>query len=394
MKNIQLGEINKAILALTTTKSNEQLYKEIAQTAKTFIGANFVKLLLYEKDHLKRVYYSDELIKQNTITINKYYSKILAANDVLYLSKSDLSRLQMKQFPHEIKQVAIVPLLYSQQMLGFLFLYSLKEKSLSETERDALIIYSHTATLALNKIQLQEDSQKALELRDRFISLASHELRTPLTSIHGYIQLLYSRTKDKETLESRWTKELYAESIRLTTLVKELLDVNRIKQGQFAFVFSEIQLQDIVTRAIDQYRFTNTNHPFEFYCKLTNHQTRIVGDFDKLVEMVSGLLENAIKFSKPGEKIAVILKSHPRMITLEVHDKGKGISKHDLASIMNGFYKPEYAGYIEGMGVGLMLARYIIENHRGKIKIKSKENIGTTVTVSLPTIRSINKTTN
>jgi K+-sensing histidine kinase KdpD len=61
---------------------------------------------------------------------------------------------------------------------------------------------------------------------------------------------------------------------------------------------------------------------------------------------------------------------------------------------MNGFYKPEYASYIEGMGVGLMLARYIIENHRGKIKIKSKENIGTTVTVSLPTIKSDERTKN
>lgn len=61
-----------------------------------------------------------------------------------------------------------------------------------------------------------------------------------------------------------------------------------------------------------------------------------------------------------------------------------------MAAIQNGFYKPEYANFIEGMGVGIMLARHIIENHRGKLKIKSKENEGTTVTVSLPTIKSAN----
>src|ERR1700722_2391672 len=167
MKNIQLGEINKAILALTTTKSNEQLYSEIAETAKSFIGADFVKLFLFDKDRLKREYYSGELIKHNTIIINKQFNKILSTDNMLYLSRTDLDKMHMKQFPHEIKHVAVVPLLYSQQMLGFIFLYFLKEKSISETERDMLILYSHTATLALNKIQLKEDSQKALELRDR-----------------------------------------------------------------------------------------------------------------------------------------------------------------------------------------------------------------------------------
>jgi signal transduction histidine kinase len=391
MKSISLKEVNKAASELVDTKSDKQLYTQIAEIARTLIGADFVKLFLVDKERLKKAYYSDTLVKSNNPISDKNFSSILSANEIRYLKKEDLQRLQLKQFPSEVNSLMVIPLLHSQQLLGFIFLYFLTEKpDLSQTEHELLILYSHMVVLAINKAKLQQESQKALEIRDRFISLASHELRTPLTSIHGYIQLLYSRMKNKDTLESRWTNELYIESIRLTTLVKELLDVNRIKQGQFAFVFSEVPLQDVVTRAIDRYKFINASHPFDFQCRLTNHQTRIVGDFDKLVEMVSGILGNAVKFSKPDEKIVITLRHINGMLTLEVKDKGKGISKKDMAAIQNGFYKPEYASYIEGMGVGIMLARHIIENHRGKLKIKSKENEGTTVTVSLPTIKSAN----
>ena len=106
--------------------------------------------------------------------------------------------------------------------------------------------------------------------------------------------------------------------------------------------------------------------------------------------MVSGLLENAVKFSKPGEKILVSLRHNANSIVLEVRDTGKGISKKDINAIFYGFYKAESTSHIEGMGVGLLLAQHIVENHRGKLKIKSKIDKGTIVTVSLPYVKSHN----
>ena len=391
MENINLSQINKSIHELVDIKTDKQLYTQIGETAKKLLNADFVKLSVTTNDRLKKVYYSDEIISPSTLLTNKNFNKILSSNKILYITQADIRKLQIKKLPEKIKFIIVIPLIHSERMLGLLFLYFLNEREeLTSTEHELINVYVHAVILALNKAKLQEESQKALEIRDRFISLASHELRTPLTSIHGYIQLLHKRMQDKDTLESRWINELYIESIRLTTLVKELLDVNRIKQGQFDFIFSEVPLQEVITRALERYKFTDSTHSFEFLCKLTNHQSRVVGDFDKLVEMVSGLLGNAVKFSKPGEKIIVTLRNDHGMLSIEVRDRGKGISKQDLTSIMNGFYKPEYASYIEGMGVGLMLARHIIDNHRGKIKIKSKENIGTAVTVSLPTIKAAN----
>lgn len=392
MKSVSLEQINKAILALVDTKTDTQLYSQIAQTAKTLIDADYVKLSIFVDNKLKNVYCSDKKVKPNTLVSNKKFSKFLSSKEIFTFTDGDLQKIKTSNLPSEIKFLVVIPLLHAQQQLGFIYIYFKKDKQkLTDAEKELLTLYSHTAVLTLNKVLLQEQSQQALEIRDRFISLASHELRTPLTSIHGYIQLLHNRMKDKETLEARWINELYIESIRMTTLVKELLDVNRIKQGQFAFVYSEVPLQDVIARAIERYRLTNANHPFEFQCKLTDHQSRVVGDFDKLVEMVSGLLGNAVRFSKPGEKITVMLKNSTNngILSLEVTDTGKGISKQDLTAIFSGFYKPEQASYIEGMGVGLLLARHIVDNHRGKLKIKSKKNKGTTVTVTLPTIKKV-----
>lgn len=389
MKNLSLEQVNKAILALSEIKSDKQLYSRIVEAAKDLIDADYGKLFLYLKDRYKRAY-ADEAVKRNILITNKNILKLLASKEIVYMTQEDLKKMQVKELSNDVKFVTIVPLLHAKQPLGYIFLFFTKEKHhLTATEREILTLYSHSAVLALTKAKLQEESQKALEIRDRFISLASHELRTPLTSIHGYIQLLYARLKGKNTVESRWVQELYIESLRMTQLVKELLDVNRIKQGQFAFVFSEVPMQEVVTRAIERYRFTNANHPFEFLSKLENQKSIVVGDFDKLVEMVSGLLGNAVKFSKPGEKITVSLENLHGMISLEVKDKGRGIPKQELTAVLNGFYKPEHASHIEGMGVGLLLARHIVDNHRGKLKISSKENKGTSVTVMLPTIKPL-----
>lgn len=391
MENAQLQEINNAVSALQQANSDKQLYKTIVEEAMKLVQSDYGKLYIYANDRLTKAYGSSPNIKKATLIRNKKSREILRIKKTTVIDKAYIQSLQVRNFPPEIEHVIVVPLLHNQRTLGFLALYFRdKKKKLSDFDISKITLFSRSVSLAITKAQLQDESKKALEIRDRFISLASHELRTPLTSIHGYIQLLHARMakNNSDSVEARWVNELYVESLRMTTLVKELLDVNRIKQGQFAFVFSEVPLHDVVTLALDRYRLTDTNHPFVFESGLGKNETMIVGDFDKLVEMVSGIFGNAVKFSKPGEKIVVQLTNDQGMISLVVKDKGKGISRKDLHAIFDGFYKGDHSSHIEGMGVGLLLARHIVDNHRGKLKINSKENKGTSVSVSLPLLRS------
>lgn len=383
-----LDQLNLSARELLNANTSKKLESTITEAAKRVSKAHNAQLFLYVKDRLKKTYSSDTTVKKCNPAKHAQLKKQLLKITLTHITPTKLHQWNIENLPNNIQSINIVPLNHKDKAIGFVILYTDKQEDLSEQVKKALEILSQTATMAITKIRVQDDSKQALEIRDRFISLASHELRTPLTSIHGYIQLLHAKMADKDTIEARWVKELHTESIRLTTLVKELLDVNRIKQGQFAFVFSEVIIQDVVNRAIDHHRLTNSGHPIIFQNKMEK-ETKVIGDFDKLVEMVSGLLGNASKFSKPHDKITITLNNNQGTLSLIVRDTGKGISKKDLAAVFEGFYKSSYASHLEGMGVGLLLAKHIVENHRGKIKITSKENKGTKVEVLLPTLKAV-----
>ncbi len=386
MKNDILDQINIYAQDLHNANTTKKLESTIVDVAKKLSGALYGQLYIYSKDRLKKVYSSDATIKKCTLVKNPTFKKYLLKNTISYISPEILKQWNPEHIPTGIQSANIIPLYTKDQSVEFILLYMDRQEELPTDTAKALTIYSHIAIMAITRARLQDESKRALEIRDRFISLASHELRTPLTSLHGYIQLLHAKMADKDTVESRWVKELHVESIRLTTLVKELLDVNRIKQGQFAFVFSEVPMHEVITRAIDYHHLTRADHPVLYQNKM-DKETKVVGDFDKLVEMVSGLLGNAIKFSKPEDKITISIKTNQGSLSLIVKDTGRGISKKDLTAVFDGFYKSAHSSHLEGMGVGLLLAKHIVDNHRGKIKITSKENKGTKVEVILPTIK-------
>lgn len=388
MKKDILEKINLSALDLLNANSTKELEQTVVESAIKLVDATSGQLYLYQKDRLKKVYTSTASIKKLSLVKHPLFKPYLQAYKTTYIDGSSLKAWKVENMPRSIASVIVVPLLHNDSTMGHLLLYRESPEKLSADALEGLRLLSKTAVLAISKERMQDESKQALEIRDRFISLASHELRTPLTSLHGYIQLLHARMQGKDSVEARWVNELYIESNRLTTLVKELLDVNRIKQGQFAFVFSEVHMHEVILKAIEHAKIMSADHQVVFQDKVKEGDATVVGDLDKLIEMVSGLLSNAVKFSKPEDKITIILKLSQGMLSLTVKDTGRGISKKDLTAIFEGFYKSAYASHLEGMGVGLLLAKHIIDNHRGKIKITSKEHKGTKVEVLLPTIKA------
>lgn len=387
MKKGNLQRLQVFAHLLLTNNHVEDINQIIVEEAMNITGAEYGSLVYKEKDEIKKGYASSafllKIIKRGTL------EKAMQRKNIFNLQRNDLRNEddvpELKN--HDIKTIIFLPLSYQNTSLGMILLFSHRENFLDEITPDLLTLFCSIATLGLKKTLGQNELKKGLELRDRFISIASHELRTPLTSINGYIQLLRRKIADQNISEARWIESLYVESLRLTTLMKELLDINRINQGKFAFVFSEVSMKDVVEKSIERARVTATQHKIIFENKIINHQHTVIGDFDKLVEMVSGILTNAIKFSPAHSEIQVTLNSNPRTIFVTVKDVGKGMSQEDLAAIFEGFYKSDVA-HIEGMGVGLFLAKHIVAHHRGKIKVNSKVDKGTTVEVTLPQAKS------
>jgi K+-sensing histidine kinase KdpD len=383
MDNI-LEKINKSTLSILGSQSLQEVCKIIVEEGKGLTNAEHGIIYLLKQNKLEVIYSTLPEMAEVKPKKRGFLRKAWTKGEIVALHTKELAKIDSFFSRMNIHSLIILPLLYHDQPIGVLVLHSPREEFFTEKEIELLRLFRSVASIALEKTQLYAQTQNALEIRDRFISLASHELRTPLTSINGYIQLLYGKLAKSESPEARWVKELYTESTRLTHLVKELLDINRIKQGQLQFQLSEVNLKDIVQTAIERFRFINPDKEVILHNGKPNQKFNIIGDSEKLLQMSSALLSNSAKFSRPKSPIKVSLASNNKIISLEITDEGKGIPKSDLEKVFEGFYKSKNAEHQEGMGVGLLFVKHIVEIHKGKLTIDSEEDKGTTIEVKLP----------
>lgn len=213
--------------------------------------------------------------------------------------------------------------------------------------------------------------------------MAAHELRTPLTTISGYIQLLNQKLSGKSLAESRWVNELLLESKRMTQLINEFLEINRITTGKLNYSLKECSLREVVKRALNSFSFVYPGRNIIYTDNLGKNYDFVVGDTDKLEQVFINLLENAAKFSPAKTPIRLTFQGGLRYLKVILTDQGVGIAKRELSKIGKGIYQ-KLKNSESGMGLGLFLVKNIVELHRGTFKIRSKLNQGTTVEVKLP----------
>ncbi|MCL5784093.1 MAG: GAF domain-containing sensor histidine kinase [Patescibacteria group bacterium] len=384
MENI-LETIYKSGLKFLESLTPEETYATVVEEAIKLVKADYGSIFLEQQGELQRVYTSWSSLKpvlaRKRGLVNEVYKSQKPV--ILGVNKGVKVGPDMKKLG--IKSMAIIPLHYRKKPVGVLNTLSRQENHFTDRELNILKLFASMASLAIIKMQLYSETKKALETRDLFISMAAHEFRTPLTTISGYVQLLYSKLTGANVPESRWIEELAWEVGRLTQLVNELLAANRIKSGALQYNWRECGLRDVIARAILDFRFTHPDHKVIFQDQVSKDKDLIVGDFDKLLQVSLNLLDNAAKFSSTDKEIVVGLKFKDPYIILTVRDHGMGIEKKNLQRVFEGFYKGE--DFREGMGLGLFLAKNIIEEHRGSIHLHSRVNKGTLVEVRLPRAR-------
>lgn len=379
-----LDQLHLAVLNLLVPLDQESAYKVIVDEAVKLIDCQDGLIVREVDDKLQTVYGSSPQAAAFTVRRHGNTFKALKENKIIVLHDSDLKRTTSpKTHPRNIHSIILVPLSYQETSEGVLIIRRARDKKFSKDEINTLKLFGSIAGLSIKKNESYEATKQALEARDMFISIASHELRTPLTSLNGYIQLLYSKLSKTDSVEAKWTKSLLEESTRLTNLIKELLEINRIKQGTLQFVLREGHFAEVIKRAIERVAFTHRKRKVVFSNKVTKDQDIVIADFDKMLQVVSALLANALKFSPSNTPVSVTLESAPAFLTMRITDKGKGMGREDVRRVFQGFYK-NTENLQEGMGVGLMLAKHIITYHKGTIDIQSEMKKGTVITVKLP----------
>lgn len=230
-----------------------------------------------------------------------------------------------------------------------------------------------------------EEERRQLERhKDEFIGIASHELKTPVTSIKAYTQILQHRFQKAGDMKSAGMAEkMNAQIDKLTGLIGDLLDVTKVESGRLQFHEGTFDFNALVEEIVEEMQRTTDRHILTPH--LAESQT-IVGDRDRIGQVITNFLSNAIKYSPYADKIIIQTTTDKEWVTLCVRDFGYGISKENQKKVFDRFYRVEASGQetYSGLGLGLYIASEIIKRHNGKIWVESEEGKGSTFCFSLP----------
>lgn len=223
-------------------------------------------------------------------------------------------------------------------------------------------------------------------MKSDLVSTVSHELRTPLSSVLGFTELLLSKTMKPEK-QLKYLETIHKEAKRLTELINDFLDLQRMESGKQQYITEHLNLSEIVLGVIDQYKLSSTHHVL-LVDEALNAEVDV--DKDKIVQVLTNLLSNAIKFSPSNNEVKVLLHNEPDHIIVRIQDNGLGIPKDQIGQLFQKFRRVDNSASkrIGGTGLGLAICKEIIEKQKGTIGIDSVEGEGTTVWFSLPILNA------
>ena len=223
----------------------------------------------------------------------------------------------------------------------------------------------------------------AEQMKNDFISSVSHELRTPLTAIKGWAETLHEGA-DPDTTE-KGMNVIIRESERLSGIVEELLDFSRMQSGRMTLTMDKIDILAELGEAV--YMFSErakSEHKYLLY-EEPRMLSPVLGDINRLRQVFVNILDNALKYTNEGGTISVVASEENGFIRVAISDNGCGIPPEHLPNVKKKFYKANQT--VRGSGIGLALADEIMRLHSGSLEIESHENVGTVVTIRIPTFR-------
>lgn len=230
---------------------------------------------------------------------------------------------------------------------------------------------------------IQNELMEANMVKSEFMSIASHELRTPLTTLLGYSELLLTRPLT-DSQEKEFLGFINEESIRLSRIVDDLLDISRIEsQKDFGFDRKPLEPSELVRKNIKFYSGTEAGH--RIAAEVEENLPLVNVDAEKMGQVIKNLLDNAIKYSPFGNIVCKAFSKND-MVWISVRDSGIGIFEGDIPMIFNKFFRVERkeTEHVSGTGLGLSIAKYIVESHNGEIAVESELDKWTTVSFGLP----------
>ncbi|MCC5653311.1 PAS domain-containing protein [Nostoc sp. XA013] len=235
----------------------------------------------------------------------------------------------------------------------------------------------------------REEAERANRIKDEFLAVLSHELRSPLNPILGWTRLLQNGKLD-EARKAEALKTIERNAKLQTQLIEDLLDISRIMQGKLSLTAAPVSLTNVISAAIETVRLAAEAKQIRLQLNLDNTVAPISGDAARLQQVVWNLLSNAVKFTPTGGQVTVELRQLNQLAQIRVIDTGKGINPQFLPYMFEYFRQEDGSTTRKfgGLGLGLAIARQIVEMHGGTVQAQSfGEGQGATFIVQLPAMQ-------
>ncbi len=404
-----LGRIKQALAASTPLRPRMQhIVNELAK----LVPVQSIVMLAYQDDSRYTTVGTPNAPRPSR-------SDCLALDDFFASCTSPLLSTHSLERSHAVRRMLIgyktdvvVPLRRTGQPIGYLFLHSRARKPFSRRDlrlleqlSDDIAMATENAVLLQAKHDLSEHLQQKIEsattklrtsnvqlrqldeAKDEFLSMASHQLRTPLTSVKGYISMVLEGDAGRITkLQEQLLGEAFTSSERMVRLINDFLNVSRIQTGKFAIERREVDLVRIIQQEVEALETTATSRGLTIKVDLPKKPVRMSVDEGKMRQVIMNFIDNAVYYSPEGTRIDVELKPTSSNVIFRVHDSGIGVPVDQQAQLFTKFFRANNARKQrpDGTGVGLFLAKKIIDGHKGVIVFSSKEGQGSTFGFRLP----------
>jgi two-component system phosphate regulon sensor histidine kinase PhoR len=223
-------------------------------------------------------------------------------------------------------------------------------------------------------------------MRRELIGNISHEFRTPLAGIKAMAETLQDGAINEQDAARDFLNRIEAEVDRLTQMVSELTELSRIESGKVELMPEIVDINRLIQEVLDQLAPQAERQNLVLKIRFDAGQLLVKADKERMRQVIINLVHNSIKFSRPGGAITAITGRQGNLAVIEIADEGTGISKDDLLHIFERFYKADKSRSGQGTGMGLAIAKHIVQAHGGSISATSEEGRGTTIRFTLPLV--------
>lgn len=393
-----LEAANRSARALGSSLDVEQAFGAFIREVRGLIPFDRTAIVLVEEDRARTVATAgrgaDAVFPPGSVgpIAGSVLERVLAGEVVV---RDDLEE---REFPEDrllldlgIRSELIAPLLLGARPIGMISLSRAEPAAFTADDVELVALLGRLVATAVQNIRAYEAERGTVEelrrlsaLRADFVSLVSHELRSPMAAVIGAARTLQERWRTLNPDQREAFLALIAdETNRLAALIGDVLDTSRIEAGTFTYRFSDVDLAALVSDAVGAAAVGQDE--VRVRADVADALPPIRGDAERLRQVLTNLIDNAIKYSPEGDEVAVRAARENGRVVIEVSDHGPGIPYDQQGLIFEKFRRADVAGGSKpGTGLGLFIARSIAEAHGGSLDVRSRTGAGSTFVLGLP----------